>query len=1170
LEESQEVRIQAILRIGERARTLARRVRRAAVFALVVAVLAVSVIVGKNALVREIRSQVHKNFAYDRIRVSYFPPAVVIENFRSLGAAPLLRAREVRIEIPYLSLLRNRRILSIVVQSPEIHIRPAPAPPGTPRGKPRPPLSILELPFIISRGLIEDGAVVYESAGATVEARGVRALVTQNGENYAIRATAESSGYTTPRRGPTPLGALTVLLDGQGEDATISRLSFEGPDLSVSAQGRVRTILDPAFELNARFDVATDILDDLLRMPFAWQGRVNGEARIERRDRRLSVTTSVASDTLAINEVPMGEVRGRFELAPETGGRLELGLRKPGQPAESLILTFLGGRVEGRVAPMLVDPVFREISIPWPVRSAAWGTFTLAHSQLAVEAEFRDDSLDRRAGIYAFRGAVKVGVDFRGHIVTVETPGLESDFGRLEATARIDLKGDLDARIRGQVADVKETREFVSAMLRQAFGFGEIRGRGYADARLTGRSASPALDLKATLSPGGFGLFDAAFVEAGLTFAGGAFEGRFDIDDPELKGQVEVRAANGDLTVDVKNGEGELARILPALEVPVSMSGRAAGDFRMTQKPGGQQFEGTFTSPEVKFFGQTGSRVTGRLSWKDGLLSFPELAMDFDGGRLEGRLLVGPARGEFDFDLRGEELDFSKIVAAASGRLSLSLAGRGVFGTDRLPGLFDVKDMLLSPIDKTEARGELSVGVAGGKISLGLKGGLVPGDNPFEGAFEFPMSGEPWAGAIRGRFTDLDLVVPWDGAQGRIDYTADIAETAAGARLNVALDVAAPVMPLPGFPYAVADFVSPMTYADGVLTITSLAGQLGGGALTGQGTVGIGDGGIAAMDLRLEGKDMVLSPMERMRAQVDGSLRLLKGPRRFVTEGELLFKRLTWRREIYEGFSFSSQAPAASPGPSFFDGMTLNIRLRGDENVTIENSLGRFSARFNLTVAGGFDDPILLGDLDLLNGDFYFQDRNFRVIHGRLGFTDPVNQEPFLDFRGETYVKDYRVTLSMSGPVSRLKPEFSSSPPLPPEEILSLLALGESFRRMYYSYSGDRSTALNTASLLTYQIADLAKRRTGGLFSLDRFRIDPYVPETGPGGIGARITVGKKISNNLLVLYSTILANSSVRNEIDESPIFRMEWDISRRFSLVGGRDDRGRLGFDVKFRKRF
>jgi hypothetical protein len=1169
LEESQEVRLHAVVRVRERARAVAQKAKRAAVFIFILALLAFSLVVGKNILMGEVRKGIEKSFAYDSLTLAYFPPALVIRNVRSLTDPPALRARSVRIKIPFLSILRNRKILTVVLDSPEIHVRPAAA--GAPRRKARPPLSLLELPFVIESGLIENGAVFFETGKTTIEARGIRALVTQDGENFAVQATAETSGYESPRRGLTSLGALTVLLQGKGEDVTVNRLAVEGPGVSLTAAGLVRDLFDPEAEIDARFDLDAEILDDVLRMPFAWKGRAHGEGRLERKDRRLTFSTSVASDTLAINEVPMGAIRGRFELSPGTGGRLELGLQKPGRPAESLILSFLPGRVEGRVAPVILDPVFREILIPWPVRSAAWGTFSLADRKLTAEAEFRDGSLDRRGDSFAFRGGVKVGVDFPGRIVTVEAPGLESDFGRLEATARIDLAGDIDARIRGQVADVKETREFVALVLRETFGFGEIRGRGYADVRLTGRSASPTVSLKATLSPGGFDRFDAAFVDADAVISGGRFEGRFDVDDPAVKGRIAIKGSDGGLELEVQDGEGELAHILSALEIPVALSGRAAGDFRMTQTAAGaQEYSGTFTSPEIKGYGQTASRVAGRLAWKDGVLSFPELAMDFHGGRVEGRLLVGTVNGEFDVDARGEELDFATLVSSAAGRLSLSLAGRGVFGRDRLPGLFTIKDMLLSPLDKTEARGELELGVAGGKVSLGLKGSLVPGDNPFDGGFDFPLSGEPFSGVIKGRITDLDLIVPWDGAQGRVDYTANVTETAAEARVAVALTVAAPVMPLPGFAYAVTDFTSAMSYLDGTLTIGSIGGRLGGGALSGSGQVGIADGGIASMDLRLEGKDMVLSPMERMRAQADASLRILKDPKRFVTEGEILFKRLTWRREIYEAFSFSSQAAPATPGPSFFDGMSLNIRLRADENAVIENSLGRFNARFNLTATGAFDEPVLLGDIDIISGDFYFQDRTFRVIHGRLSFTDPVNTEPLLDFRGETYVKDYRVTLRMNGPVSRLKPEFASSPPMPPEEILSLLALGESFRRMYYSYSGDRSTALNTASLLTYQIADLAKKRTGGLFSLDRFRIDPYIPEGAQSGVAARITVGKKISTNLLLIYSTILVNSSVRSEIDEVPIFRMEWDISRRFSLVGGRDDRGRLGFDVKFRRRF
>jgi len=1164
------VRISTVFRVREQARILAQKVRRFAVTVVVLGLLLSSLVVGRSLFLNEVRNEVRKTFAYAGLKLSYFPPALVLEDVRSLAGPPTFKARRVRVELPYLSLLRNRKSISVVLDGPEIRFVRSEG--AAPRAKARRPGSAFSLPFTIEQGLVENGSIAFETATGVFEAKGVRALVTQSGEDFAVRATAERCGFASPARNVDLAGVLTVVLAGRGESVRVERLSLEGPDVLLDAKGRVESFLDPDVELDARFETETSFLDAILRLPFDWKGKAGGQGQVRRRGGRISAETTIEADGLELCGVPMGLIRGRLEISPEVGGRLDLDLRKPGLPAESLTLTFRDGRVEGRAAPMFVDPVFSELDIPWPVKSPAWGTFTLADRKLAVEAEFRDENLERAGDRFAFKGGAEVGVDFPARQVSVRTRDLESSFGRFEASASIDLKGDIDTQIRGTVSDVKTTREFVSLILRQTFGFAEIRGAGYADVRLSGRSASPVVSIKATLSPGGFDLFDAAFVEADAVVGGGGFEGRFDVDDPSVKGKVGIKAAGETVEVDVRGGEGELAKVLPALGVPVNLSGRAAGDFRMVDRGGAQEFSGAFTSPEITGYGERAGSVAGRLEWRDGVLSFPELAMDFYGGRFDGRLLVGTVHGEFDVDMRGEELDFGRVVSAASGRLSLALAGKGVFARDKLGGLFSVKDMVLSPLERCEARGDLTLDVAGGKVLLGLTGGLVPGENPFEAAFEFPLSGEPYSGLVKGRLGNLDLVVPWKGAKGRLDYTADV-RAVEGAEPKVALTLAvdAPVMPLPGFAYALADFTMAAKYLDGILTIAALGGKLGGGDVHGTGEVGLGESGIATMDLRLDAKDMVLAPMERMRAQADATLRLFKDRSRFVTEGEILFKRLTWRREIYEEFAFSSEAePAADTGPSFFDGMSLNIRLRADENVAIENSLGKFAGRFNLTATGGFDSPVLLGDIDLTSGDFYFQDRSFRVINGRLSFVDPVNTEPYLDFRGEAYVKDYRVTLSMNGPVGRLKPEFASSPPLPPEEILSLLALGESFRRTYYSYTSDRSTALNTASLLTYQIADQAKRRTGGLLSIDRLRIDPYIPESAPGGIAARITVGKKISRNLLFIYSTILANSSVRDAAEEEDIFRMEWDISKRFSLVGGRDDRGKFALDVKYRIRF
>lgn len=151
------------------------------------------------------------------------------------------------------------------------------------------------------------------------------------------------------------------------------------------------------------------------------------------------------------------------------------------------------------------------------------------------------------------------------------------------------------------------------------------------------------------------------------------------------------------------------------------------------------------------------------------------------------------------------------------------------------------------------------------------------------------------------------------------------------------------------------------------------------------------------------------------------------------------------------------------------------------------------------------------------------------------------------------------MTFSLNGLVDGLRPEFVSSPPLPPEDVLALLALGEAFQR---TYSYDTTTRLSTASLLSFQIADQARKRAEGLFSLARFRVDPFVMGSS-SEMSARLTVGRQLSRNLSILYSTNLTTQ--REEI-----VRMEWEISKDFSLVGMRNEWGRISFDVKVRKRF
>jgi len=1124
---------------------------------LVLLVLFGSVVAGKNVFLNQLGKELRKSFRYSDLRMSYFPPAIVIEKVVSLPGTAVFEARRVRIEIPFVSLLRNEKAVNVFVDQPRVRLLA-----GMVRGGGKPQGLPVSLPFTILRGLVEDGTVIFESENGVLEARGLRVVLTRRRDDFTLRAASDRTTFTARPENLELGGSLNIALSVKGSEVRIERFTFEGEDVALKAEGRLKNIEDPEVDLDTRFEIETARAATLLDFPFSWKGKAGGQGKLVRKAGTLSFASDVSSDGLVLSGVPMGRIRGRLEFGSDKGGRVDLDIQKPGRPAESVAIAFREGRVDGEAKGVLLDPVMNEIGIPWPVKSPAWGTFSVDKGKLQAQAEFRDETLDREGDRFSFRGAVDVRYDPATKDVALSTQDLQSAFGRLEARCSLRVNGAIDTEIRGTVADLKQAREFVSLAIRQPFDFPEIRGAGFADVRLTGSTADPKVTIQGSFEPAGFDLFNAAFTEGEAVIFGEEFKGQFRVDDPDLKAEVRVTAGPARTEAEILKADVDIAKVFAALQIPVPLQGRAAGDFVVIETPKSEDVHGTFSSPEIRGYGQTFKNAAGRLEWKDGTLSFPEIGLDLYGGRVRGRALVGLTNRDFDADLHGENIDVALVAPGVGGILSLDLAGKGIFGKDRLAGRFAVKDLLLPPIQKAQAAGDLSVDYAQDELSLDVRSAFLPGDNEVQGRFRFPLGADSLRGRLQGHWTNLDLLLPWTGAKGRLDFTAGMSGPRSAPHVAGAVDVRGSLMPFPRFAQAVTDYSGSARIEDGRITVTEVKGKLGGGDVKVSGEVRLGPLGVETIDVTMDGKDMLLAPLERTRALVDGNARLIKDSRQFVLDGDILIKRLTWRREIYEKFGFSSQPYTASGRePGFFDNLSLNLRLRATENALMDNSLGRVSGRFDLSVTGGVDDPVLLGDIELLKGNVNFQDQNFRILKGRLSFFNPASIEPYVEVRAETYVKDYRVTMVLSGPASRLKPEFSSSPPMPPEDVLALLALGEAFKQTY-SYDAERSTSLSTASLLSFQIADQAKKRAEGLFTLDRFRIDPFVTGTS-AEMTARLTLGKKLSRNVLFIYSTNLATQ--REEI-----YRMEWEVGNDFSLVGVRNELGRVSLDFKFRKRF
>ncbi len=1124
------------------------------VFGLVALLLAGALVVGKNIFLGRLKQQLASAFTYREMRLTAVPPRLVLEDVRSLAAEPAFTARRVTVGISYLSLLRREKPLLLAIESPVVTVASSYF--GvTGRGRP----SILPLPFAIDRAVVRDAQLTLLLPSGRVEARGGRFLLTQRGDAFRFAAEVDEGRYSG-EQGPAFGGRLSVSASGRGRAFDIHRLTVDGPGVIVKAAGRLGNPDPLTLELGGRFYIETGYFAGLLGLPFDWQGRARGDGNLRIRTGEVFVSVGLTARDLVLNGVAMGETAGRVQWSGKAGGTVDVEVRKPGLVPEAVSLKLAGKRVEGTVRQAYLDPVLKWVRVPWPVSSPAWGTFVLSGDTLEAEAEFRDDPVLEVGDVYPLRGKVQLSFNRVTEDLTVSSDDLETPFARVEARSRFRLGDFVDAQIRGVVTDIREARLFTQLVLQKTFAFPEVRGSGAADIRITGDYALPRVQANFSVAPGGFDLFNAALVEGDLDILDEDVHGRFHVDDPSMRGDVEVTVRGEIIETDVRQAEGDIAKVLTALRIESPLRGRASGVFHVRQEGVKAKTSGTFTSPALKVAGLEVRGVRGRLEVDEKTFALPDIEFTLHGGRVSGHASLGLLNRAFDVDLKTGPVILAALDPKLRGTLHIALTGRGVFGQDVVAGSFEAEDLLIPPLQPMTSRGTLKVSYTDDVIAAEAQGEFLPGQNTFSAKIEVPLIESGLAGELRGSFTNLDLLLPWKGAKGTLNYLAELKGPKSAPALSGVIDFQGPLLPFPRFAHALDDYSGLVFVQNGRLSVRSFQGKIGGGEVRASGELQIGRGGVETIDLAAEGRDMLVAPLERTRALADGTARLIKDSRRFVLDGNFLIKQLLYRREVYEPFWFSAESMYATRRePQFFDDLSLDLRIRADANAVMENSLGRVTGRFDLTVAGNVLDPVVLGQIDVLDGTVGFQDRSFRVLRGRLSFFNPRTVEPYLDFSGEAYVKNYRVTIGLSGLPTNLRPEFTSSPPLPPEDILALLALGESFKR---TYSTEASTRLSTGSLLSFQLAEQAKRRAEGLFRLDSFRIDPFMLGTS-AEMTARLTVGKKLSRNLVIMYSTNL--TSQREEI-----IRIEWEVSEDFSIVGIRNEWGRISFDVKVRKRF
>jgi translocation and assembly module TamB len=342
------------------------------------------------------------------------------------------------------------------------------------------------------------------------------------------------------------------------------------------------------------------------------------------------------------------------------------------------------------------------------------------------------------------------------------------------------------------------------------------------------------------------------------------------------------------------------------------------------------------------------------------------------------------------------------------------------------------------------------------------------------------------------------------------------------------------------------------------LEIANFTADAGGGIITASG--GLAFRPALRFDFGLAARRLGLRYPGTVREEVNADLALIGAPRAAQLNGRVQVTRVS----VLPGFDFtsfvtqlSSASPAVSAPGSFTQSLALNLAITTPNRIAIATPSFSLNANAAVNVRGTAAEPVVLGRVNLDRGDLIFNGQRFQLSGGTLDFANPTRTEPVVNVSATTTIDQYNLNLAFQGPASNLRTTYTSNPPLPPADIIHLLAFGSTSEA---SSANSLPGNLAAENLVAGAVSSQLTGRVQKLAGISQLSVDPVLRGANQNA-GARITVQQRISGNLFVTFSTDTTGTT-RNVVE------IQYSFTPRVSLTAVRGQNGGFGVSARFKK--
>ena len=328
---------------------------------------------------------------------------------------------------------------------------------------------------------------------------------------------------------------------------------------------------------------------------------------------------------------------------------------------------------------------------------------------------------------------------------------------------------------------------------------------------------------------------------------------------------------------------------------------------------------------------------------------------------------------------------------------------------------------------------------------------------------------------------------------------------------------------------ALRSFNARLTFRDNALTLDRFGGDLAGGPFAMSGRVIFAKLTEPVLDLQVRAQSVLVARNDTLTIRADANIGIT-GPLASATvagTAALTDSHILKNIELIP-IGLPGRPPPQPPAATHELSVTtpplrdwkFNVAITTKNPVEIRGNLASGGATVDLKLTGTGLHPGLQGVVQMQNVEATLPFSRLNVSQGLLTFEprDPMN--PKITLQGTSVIRDYTVRVYVYGTVESPQAIFSSEPPLPQEEIISLIATGATRQEL----SGTNVLAGRAAMLLVQELyRKVVKKgqptqsntvfnrldldlgtvdpRTGQQQATVRFKIDDHLVLTGDVGV---------------------------------------------------------------------